>query len=120
MMYCNSCGQCHHISRTDFIEISYTSGWESSYIDCIHGDYTDSGDGETTESNHACYECPHCTGEDVTLRAEPTEEEALETRADYDRTLQERRERNAIEAIERKKIEEANKASREWDVTENV
>ena len=65
MLVCQNCGQCKHINDEDFYEIRYTSGWERNTVDCEQGDYVDYQEGETTETDHDRFECPHCESDDI-------------------------------------------------------
>lgn len=77
MFFCETCGQSPLINGDHFIEIRNTSGWESNWIDAHDGEYIEYIDGETTDGDHASYECPRCNSSAIDSMWEGTEEEAL-------------------------------------------
>ena len=77
MMYCENCGQCRFIGDEPFYEKRYTSGWESNTVDNETTEFIDYVDSETSDSEHANYECPHCEGETINDSWNGTNEDAV-------------------------------------------
>jgi len=120
MFFCRNCGQSPHLSDDNFIEVRYTSGWESNWCDPHDGDYVDYIDGEQTESSHDTYECPTCSSNNIETEWEGTEEEAQEVRDNYNVVSAERRRVNNEEYAQRQLEQKAKDPSRQWDVDTNV
>ena len=121
MLYCNECGQCVLLNDDNFTEVRYTSGWESNAVDPNDGDYVDYIDGETTDSEHQNYQCPHCDSERVDFDNDGVDvDTANDVRDAYtERMRLIRLERDAaIKA--REKEQKAKDPNREWDVVSNV
>jgi hypothetical protein len=120
MLFCQRCGQCKYLSDDDFFEIRNNWGWEQNAISNDDGEYLDYCNGETTDSEHDHYECPHCQSSDIEFGWDGEEETALALRENYIKAQQERaRERHRmIRQMELR--EKASDPSRKWDINKNV
>lgn len=120
MFFCETCGQSPLINGDHFIEIRNTSGWESNWIDAHDGEYIEYIDGETTDGDHASYECPRCNSSAIDSMWEGTEEEALARRDEYEQNRKEENQRFK-KANEKREYElKAKDPLRKWDVETNV
>lgn len=120
MLMCRTCGQCIYLSDSPFYEINHTSGWERNTIDCESGEYIDFVDGDTSDSEHDRYECPHCDSADIEFDSQASEEDALAARELYT-ALQVNAEEENKKRL--KKMEYERKQSnpdRLWDVNKNI
>ena len=122
MLYCNGCGQCIHISDESFYEIRNISGWEKNLIDPINGEYEDCADSETTDSEHENFECPFCSGTNVSEA--PEDSVSKETAEALRQAYIEEAEKARIEREKywkrRKRASKQSDPSRQWDLSKNI
>jgi len=83
MLFCNTCGQCSHITDDKFIQLLIVKGWEKNLVDPDTGEIIDYIEGSTEESDHYCYYCPFCNSTDTETEWNGTEKEALILRREF-------------------------------------
>lgn len=116
MLFCRNCGQCVYISEDMFKEYFTTRGWESYWVDANTGDCEDHIDGETTESDHDNYECPHCGSGDVDNDWDGSVEEATSLREDHTKAVKDLGKRRKKLSM----LEKSQDPDRKWDLKKNV
>ncbi len=120
MLYCEDCGQCVHINDDYFKEHRRTWGWEMITIEPVEGDYCETLDVESTDSEHESYECPHCLGANVTYRENVDHDIALIQRERYRIDQEGRKKAQKEKQLAAELEQKASDPNREWGVMENV
>ena len=113
MLFCNSCGQCIHISDDHFVYFAEVSGTETRYLNPVTGDVEDYGDNNTETTGEGEGECPYCSSASIDYDSGASVEYAFELRAEFENRRKERREFLIKEEAK------ARVGISDWDLTAN-